>query len=125
MKVLVDSSIWIAFFRGSGTPNETEWLIEEGLIVTNELVLAELVPPLLIRGEKKLVKLLRDIELVELRIDWADIIDMQTICIKNGINKVGIPDLIIAQNAMQNGLSLFTLDKHFEMLGKHVSLMLH
>jgi predicted nucleic acid-binding protein len=45
-------------------------------------------------------------------------------CLRNGINKVGIPDLIIAQFALQNNLSLFSLDKHFQLLGKHVPLNL-
>jgi predicted nucleic acid-binding protein len=50
---------------------------------------------------------------------------MQVTCLRNGINKVGIPDLIVAQHAMQHNLSLFSLDKHFRMLSKHVALKLH
>jgi len=37
---------------------------------------------------------------------------------KNGINKVGIPDLIIAQNAIKNNIPLFSLDKHFLKLSE-------
>lgn len=43
-------------------------------------------------------------------------IDMQTQNITNGINKVGIPDLIIAQNAINNNLLLFSFDKHFSLM---------
>lgn len=50
---------------------------------------------------------------------------MQLTCLRNGINKVGIPDLIIAQHAIQNNLSLFSLDKHFTLLGRHMPLNLH
>jgi predicted nucleic acid-binding protein len=32
--------------------------------------------------------------------------------------------LIIAQNAIQHNLTLFSLDKHFRLLGKHVTLNL-
>jgi predicted nucleic acid-binding protein len=46
-------------------------------------------------------------------------------CLRNVINKVGIPDLIIAQHAIQNALSLFSLDKHFELLRRHFPLDLH
>ena len=122
MNVLVDSSVWIAYFRGTSDLPSLDWLIEEGLVVTNDIILAELTPALLVRGERKLVGLLREIECVPLAIDWNGIIEMQVICLRNGINKVGIPDLIVAQHAMQHNLSLFSLNKHFRLLGKHVAL---
>ena len=124
MKVLVDSSVWVAYFRGTDDLPAVDWLIEEGLVVINDLILAELSPPLLVRGERKLVRLLRDIERLPVTLDWDGIIQMQVICLRNGINKVGIPDLIIAQHAMQNNLSLFSLDKHFPLLSKHIPLNL-
>ena len=124
MKVLVDSSVWVAYFRGTDDLPEVDWLIEEGLVVINDLILAELSPALLVRGERKLVRLLRDIECLPLTLDWDEIIRFQVICLRNGINKVGIPDLIIAQHAIQNNLSLFSLDKHFPLLSKHIPLNL-
>ncbi|MBM4148256.1 MAG: PIN domain-containing protein, partial [Lentisphaerae bacterium] len=76
MKVLVDSSVWVAYFRGTSDLPAVDWLIEEGLVVTNDLILAELLPPLLVRGERKLVSLLRYIERLPLTLDWDDIIQM-------------------------------------------------
>ena len=125
MNVLVDSSVWIAYFRGTSDLPSLDWLIAEGLTVTNDIILAELTPALLVRGERKLVGLLREMERVPLTLDWDGIIEMQVTCLRNGINKVGIPDLIVAQQAMQNNLSLFSLDKHFRLLSKHVALQLH
>jgi len=124
MKVLVDSSVWVAYFRGMAGVAAVDWLIEEGLVVTNDLILAELTPPLLVRGERKLASLLLEMERPPLSLDWDDIIQLQVICMRNGINKAGIPDLIIAQHAMQNNLSLYSLDKHFMLLSKHVHLNL-
>ena len=124
MKVLVDSSVWVAYLRGTRDLPALDWLIEEGLVVTNDLILAELLPPLLVRGERKLVGLLRDIERLPLALDWDDIIQMQATCLRHGINKIGVPDLIIAQHARQNNLSLFSLDKHFALISKHVPLHL-
>lgn len=124
MKVLVDSSVWVAYFRGTSDLPAVDWLIEEGLVVTNDLILAELTPPLLVRGARKLVGLLRDIERLPLTLDWDGIIRMRVTCLRRGINKVGIPDVIIAQHAMQNNLSLFSLDKHFQLLSRHVPLNL-
>lgn len=124
MKVLVDSSVWVTYFRGAAGVAALDWLIEEGLVVTNDLILAELTPPLLVRGERKLAGLLLEIERPPLTVDWDDIIQLQVTCIRNGINKVGIPDLIIAQHAMQNNLALYSLDKHFVLLSKHIHLNL-
>lgn len=125
MKVLVDSSVWIEYLRGTGDSSALDWLIEEGSIVTNELILAELTPRLLVRGESKLVDILWNIERVRLTLDWDAIIHLQVTCIRNGINKVGIPDLIIAHHAIQNNLSLLTSDKHFTLIAKHAPLLLH
>jgi predicted nucleic acid-binding protein len=124
MRVLVDSSVWVAYLRGTPEVPLVDWLIEEGMVVTNDLILAELTPPLLVRRERQLVGLLYDLERFPLTIDWDGIIQMQVTCLRNGINKVGIPDLIIAQCATQNNLSLFSLDKHFQLLAKHVPLNL-
>ena len=99
-------------------------LIEEGLVVSNDLILAELLPPLLVRRQSKLVSLLRELPRLKLAIDWEGLVADQTSCLRNGINKVGIPDLIIAQNARQHQVALFTGDKHFRLLAGHVGLQL-
>ncbi len=50
MSVLVDSSVWVEYFRDEEQADDRlEWLITEGLIATNELILAELIPPLILR----------------------------------------------------------------------------
>ena len=125
MRILVDSSVWIAYFRGAGDTVPLDWMIEEGIIVTNDLVLAELTPPLLFRGERKLVSLLREIERIPLTLEWDGIVEMQVLCLRKGVNKVGIPDLIIAQHAIQNDLALFSLDRHFALIARHLPLTLH
>jgi hypothetical protein len=122
MRILADTSVWVAYFRGASDVPAMDWLIEEDLVVTNDLVLAELTPVLRVRGERKLVGLLRDMERVPLTLDWDGIIEMQVTCLRNGINRIGIPDLIIAQQVMQCGLSLFTLGKHFRLMSHHMPL---
>lgn len=124
MRVLVDTSVWVAYFRGTSDLPAMDWLIEEDLVVTNDLILAELTPVLRVRGERKLVALLGEVARLPLTLDWERIVEMQVTCLRNGINKVGIPDLIVAQQAMQCSLSLFTLDKHFRLMSRHVPLVL-
>lgn len=122
MRVLVDSSVWIDYFRGKKSADILDILIEEGLILTNQLILAELLPHMLIRKEKKLSELLKSVPQLPLEIDWDAIVQLQVTCLKKGINKVGLPDLIIAQNAMQNDAVLYSLDQHFQLISKHILL---
>lgn len=72
-----------------------------------------------------MIGLLREIKIYEIDIDWEDIVQMQITCIRNGVNGVGIPDLIIAQNAIQNDLSLLSTDRHFISIAEYTSLSLH
>ena len=116
MSVLVDTSIWVDYLRSGNFAEKLDYFIDENLIVTNDLILSELVPFLKIRNQKKLISLLRNIRRLDLFIDWNQIIDYQYKCLKNGINAVGIPDLIIAQNAVQNDCEIFSQDNHFFLL---------
>ena len=125
MSVLVDSSAWINYFRGTGQPDAIDMLIEENLVIINDLILAELVPALHLRRQKRLIALLRELKQFPIEIDWDDITQMQIICIRNGVNGVGIPDLIIAQNAIQNDLHLLSYDKHFEKISTLAPLSIY
>ena len=116
MSVLVDTSIWVDYLRSGNFSEKLEFVIDENLIVTNDLILAELVPFLKIRNQKRLISILLHIRRLNLLIDWNQIIDFQYKCLQNGINGVGIPDLIIAQNAIQNDCVIFSQDNHFFLM---------
>ena len=120
MKILVDSSVWIDYFRSGKNSELLDLYIDQNLICINDLILSELVPYLKINNQNKIIRLLKNITKIELNINWQNIIDYQIICIKNGINKIGIPDLIIVDNIIHNNLALFTLDKHFFLIKKHI-----
>lgn len=120
MNILVDSSTWIDYFRSGIHSGKLDTYIDQNLICTNDLILAELVPFLKVKKHFRVVKSLYDITKIPLNINWQNIIDFQTICIQNGINKIGIPDLIVLDNVIQNDLVLFTLDKHFSLINKYI-----
>ena len=124
MNVLVDSSIWIDYFRGSAGDNQLDFLIEENLVVVNDLILAEIIPALHMQRQSKLIALMREIACPPMLLDWDDLVQMQITCLKHGINKTGIPDLMIAQHAIQNHLELYTRDKHFTLIAQHMPLSL-
>jgi len=120
MTILIDSSVWIAFFRGARNETMLDGFLYDGIVAVNPLILSELVPFLLVRKEIEAAKLLRGVDVLSLQIDWDGILALQVHCLSNGLNKVGIPDLIIAQQAIQRGCPLYSLDKHFRLLSKLV-----
>jgi predicted nucleic acid-binding protein len=122
MSVLVDTSVWIDYFRGGNDSIQMDFLIDQNLLVTNDLILAELIPFLKVRNEKRLINLLYNISRLELSINWNEIIDHQYKCLTKGLNGVGIPDLLIAQNAKQNNCKIYTLDSHFDLMKNILSL---
>ena len=124
MSVLVDTSIWIEYFRTGNNSEKLDFLIDENLIVINDLILAELVPPLRVRNQRKIVKLLYNINKLELSINWDQLIEFQFKCLKNGLNGIGIPDLIVAQNAKQNHCEIYSLDSHFKLMKDILRLQL-
>ena len=125
MSVLVDSSVWIDYFRAGHHATDLEGLLDDNRIVTNDLILAELIPALQLRRQTRLINLLRELERNPLQPDWDEIVRLQTTCLRLGVNGVGIPDLLIAQHAMQNDLQLMARDRHFRQLAIHAPLQLH
>ena len=116
MSVLVDTSVWIEYFRKGINSEKLDFLIDENLLVINDLILAELVPFLKIQNKRNIINVLYKIKKLNLSINWDQIIDYQYKCLKNGLNGVGIPDLIIAQNAKQNHCEIYSLDNHFSLM---------
>ena len=114
--VLVDSSIWIEYFKGSSSALPLNSLIDSNNVCTNDLILAELIPSINHKKEEILRELLLTITKLQLSINWGQIIQMPTINLRNGLNKIGLVDLIIAQNAIENDVKLYTIDKHFSLM---------
>ena len=125
MGVLVDTSIWIDYFKGGDGSTDLGTLIDENLVVTNDIILAELVPYLKIKKQVAVIKLLQDINRYPMQINWDEIVGFQVRCLKAGANGVGIPDLIIAQNAKANNCKIYSLDKHFRLLKQVIKVKLY
>jgi predicted nucleic acid-binding protein len=125
MGVLVDTSIWVDYFRGGNSSPDLDALINENLVVTNDIILAELVPYLKEKKQITVVKLLQEISRVPMQINWDELIEFQVKCLKAGANGVGIPDLIIAQNAKSNNSKIYSLDKHFRLLNRVIKVKLY
>jgi len=124
MSVLVDTSVWVDYFRDANSSADLDDLISENLIVTNDIILAELIPFLKVKKQLPVVKLLYEVNRLPMQINWKEIIEFQVRCMKAGSNGVGIPDLIIAQNAKTNNCEIYSLDKHFQLLNQVIKVKL-
>ena len=122
--ILVDSSVWIEYFKGTERAIILNELIDNNSLCINNLILAELLPAINQRKEVQLREMLMSVAKSELKINWNQIVYMQTQNLLQGINKVGIPDLLIVQNAIDNNLQLFSYDKHFRLMSKMFDLRL-
>ena len=124
MSVIVDTSVWIDYFRSGNNSAKLDFLIDEELIVINDLILAELVPFLKVQNQRNIIKLLFYIKKLDLTLNWDQIIEFQVNCLKNGLNGIGIPDLIVAQNAKQNRCEIYSFDNHFRLMKDILELQL-
>ncbi|WP_288369743.1 PIN domain-containing protein [uncultured Algoriphagus sp.] len=114
-KILVDSSVWIDFFKYSRT-SPLEAYLQEDIVVTNDIILTELIPKLHHEKRTEIIEGLEALEKVKLDIDWEVIRHLQKLNLKNGINKVGIHDLIIVNQVIEENLTLYSKDKHFRLM---------
>jgi predicted nucleic acid-binding protein len=99
--------------------------IELDLVATNELILTELLPFLRLRNEKGIFSILSILPRIELEIFWEGIREIQKLNLKRGVNNVGIPDLIIAQQCVDKNLELWTFDKHFKLMSEYLELKIY
>lgn len=120
MLILVDTSIWIDYFRGAET--QLDDLIDNNLLATNSVILAQLLPSIRLRGEHELAGLLQEIRCLPLTIDWEHLMQMQLQCLRSGANGIGVADLLIAQNAQQHQCKIYSSDKHFKLMASALAL---
>jgi len=123
--VLIDSSVWIEYFRGNEIALPLNKLLDSNSLCINDLILAELIPSIQLKKETHLFDLLYTVSRINLAIDWNLIIQMQTINLKNGFNKIGISDLVIMQNAIENNIELYSIDNHFAQISNLHGLRLY
>jgi predicted nucleic acid-binding protein len=122
---IVDSSAWIEFFKGNEEYSFIRELIYNNALCTNDIILTELLPSIIHQKENKLADLLNGLRKKILLIDWQDIQHIHILNLKKGNNTIGISDIIIAQNCIQNNLKIITKDKHFKAMAKYIPLKIY
>ena len=122
MNNLIDSSAWIEYFRGNPKYSFIKDFIFTNALCINDIILAELLPSIIHRNEGKLAELLNCVRKYTLTIDWQEIRNIQLLNLQHGNNNIGISDIIIAQNCMQNELKIIAHDRHFEAMSQYIPL---
>ncbi len=116
-KLLVDTSIWIEYFKGDKSVQEIIHDNKNYKVFIIGPVITELI--LGIKTQKEKEKFTMCINaLPKLQItdnDWIDAGNIGNTLRKKGVT-VPLPDLIIFSIAKKNGCALFTLDKHFKII---------
>jgi hypothetical protein len=89
------------------------------------MILTELLPSMIQKKEKKLVGLMNSVKKYGIEIIWNELQNLQLINLQHGNNDVPVTDLIIAQNCLQNDLSIVARDKHFKLMSEYIPLKIY
>jgi predicted nucleic acid-binding protein len=114
-KILVDTTIWIEFFRGrSSVGDRLETLLMDDFVCTCGMVMFEVLQGIKSEGEKsKILTLLAGLPYVEMtKVLWQRAAVLSALLKKSGVS-VPLSDILITTIAIENDLSVFTLDNHF------------
>jgi predicted nucleic acid-binding protein len=127
-RVLVDTSVWISFFRDreQKVGQKVRQLLRDGAPAYTGIIATEL-----IRGAKSkqeldvLEELFSSIALIEMKEEYfrnAGVLGRHLM--EKGLT-VGTVDLLIAQIALGTDTALFSLDSHFAAIARHTALRLY
>lgn len=117
-RILVDTTIWIEFFRArSKIGDRLETLLMENAVWTCGIVMFEVVRGIKSEHEKsKILDVLTGLPYIEMtQALWQKSADLSISLKKNGLN-LPLSDIFIAAVAVENDLSIFTLDQHFNQI---------
>ena len=114
-RILVDTTIWIEFFRTrSKIADHLETLLTQNAVWTCGVVLFEVLQGIKSDNEKtKLLGMLTGLPYIEMtKALWQSAAELSASLKKKGLN-LPVSDIFTATIAIENDLSVFTLDNHF------------
>jgi predicted nucleic acid-binding protein len=116
--VVVDTSAFIAFFKGTGKyADRVTGLLESNLALITGIIIAELLQGIKNpKEEQKLLSLIVAVPAIELTTDlWVKAGKISSSLRRRGIS-LPITDVAIATAALEYNLSVLTLDGHFKKI---------
>ena len=127
-RILVDSSIWIEFFRRPDSPSSLvlDQLLAHRLVCTTGLIKAEVVPGA--RSPKDFHRLRSLFDALPLARErdgfWSHLVRFRRRLETKGVMGISTPDLIVATVSIQNRKIVFTADEDFTRMIPHVPIQL-
>jgi predicted nucleic acid-binding protein len=114
--LVVDTSVWVSFFRGQTLPR-LEQALSDGDVVLAPIVAAELgSAPLAATERRKLDEFLRDLPLAPTPLDhWLRVGALRAAAARKGLT-VSTPDAHVAQVALDLGGNVWSEDQVFARL---------
>ena len=116
--VIVDTSVFISFFRGTEKIAEkvTE-LLENNKVIITGIIIAELLQGMKdLKEQKDISDILAEISILEITTDiWIKAGKLALSLRRKGIT-LPLTDVAIATLAIEHNLQIFTIDKHFEQI---------
>ena len=115
-ELVVDTSVWVEFFRGMPLP-VLETALEQGMVVLAPIVVAELLSaPISPRERTKLADMLADLPLHDTPFDhWRAVGELRARLARRGLT-VSTPDAHVAQCAIDRAASVWSRDQVFERI---------
>jgi len=117
-RTLADTTVWIEFFRGkSKVADLIEMLLTENAVCTCGVVMFELLQGIKSEGEKnKILSILATLPYFEMTQQlWRSAAEVSLSLKKHGVS-LPLSDIFIATIAVENDLSIYTLDNHFTQI---------
>lgn len=117
-RILVDTTIWIDFFRPrSKTGDQLEILLKENAVWTCGIVIFEILQGIKSMEEKnRILDLLGSLPYVEMTKElWKKSADLSFSLKRDGVT-LPLSDIFIATIALENEFFLYTTDKHFSQI---------
>lgn len=126
-KILIDTSVWIEYFRQSSSPvsEKVDRILDEDEVYIPKIVMAELVQGA--RTEKEIAVVKDFIEAFHV-IDQSENTWLKAGKLSNDLKKRGkkihLLDCYIAVMAQEYGCIIFTLNRHFQDIKKVIGISL-
>jgi len=127
MKVLVDTSCWIQAFRNQDSfeASVIGTLLKEDSAVTSSLIVAELLQG--VKTSKETLFLKRHFDVIP-TLSGIDNLGIHAGELGHHLKKrgyeIGILDLVLAVLALKHKVFVYSLDKHFKVIAKFISIKL-
>jgi predicted nucleic acid-binding protein len=128
--ILVDSSAWVEFLRGTGSPIHLRLrsaLLEEVELACTDVIVMEILAGARDEADReRLRRLLFGLEFlpVEGPTDYEHAADLYRLCRKEGEKPRGLSDCLIAAVAIRHGAELLCADTDFHTVARHAPLQL-